>query len=112
MRRPVLNAPLVYAIRAREAVLISGAARAIKSLEKALRHRYDSHALRLSESIGEVAERSIAPVLKTGVSARGPGVRIPPSPPRDEEVVVTRRPFLFCVAAFMTNAPIVLDCRP
>ena len=32
---------------------------------------------------GEVAERLIAPVLKTGVPARGPRVRIPPSPPAE-----------------------------
>ena len=32
--------------------------------------------------IGEVAERFKAAVLKTADSARGPGVRIPPSPPR------------------------------
>ncbi len=30
---------------------------------------------------GEVAERLIAPVLKTGLSARVTWVRIPPSPP-------------------------------
>jgi hypothetical protein len=30
---------------------------------------------------GWVAERSIAPVLKTGGPARAPGVRIPPHPP-------------------------------
>jgi hypothetical protein len=30
---------------------------------------------------GEVAERSIAPVLKTGKLARVSGVRISPSPP-------------------------------
>ena len=31
--------------------------------------------------LGEVAERSNAAVLKTVVRLRGPGVRIPPSPP-------------------------------
>ena len=31
--------------------------------------------------IGEVAEWLMAPVLKTGVPERVPGVRIPPSPP-------------------------------
>ncbi len=30
---------------------------------------------------GEVAEWLMAPVLKTGVPERVPGVRIPPSPP-------------------------------
>jgi hypothetical protein len=30
---------------------------------------------------GEVAEWLMAPVLKTGVPERAPGVRIPPSPP-------------------------------
>ena len=33
-----------------------------------------------TNSTGEVAEWLIAPVLKTGVVARLPGVRIPPSP--------------------------------
>tara|TARA_B100000686_G_C16793710_1_gene980672 strand:- start:62 stop:277 length:216 start_codon:yes stop_codon:yes gene_type:complete len=32
--------------------------------------------------LGEVAERSNAAVLKTVVRLRGPGVRIPPSPPK------------------------------
>jgi hypothetical protein len=47
--------------------------------------------------------------LKTGVGATRPGVRIPPSPPRSEEVAVTRRPLLFCVAVLMAISPSVLD---
>jgi hypothetical protein len=31
--------------------------------------------------LGEVAERLMAPVLKTGIPGRVSGVRIPPSPP-------------------------------
>ena len=40
-------------------------------------HSLDCREARIS---GEVAERPIAPVLKTGVPERVPGVRIPPSP--------------------------------
>jgi hypothetical protein len=36
---------------------------------------------RLCEKVGEVAERFKAPVLKTGVVAIPPRVRISPSPP-------------------------------
>lgn len=35
--------------------------------------------------------------------------RIPLSPPLSEEVVVTRRPLLFCVAWFMVVSLVVLD---
>jgi hypothetical protein len=37
---------------------------------------------RLVTPYGAVAERLIAPVLKTGVRLRGPGVQIPPAPRR------------------------------
>ncbi len=47
-----------------------------------------------STGAGEVAERLNAPVLKTGVPARGPWVRIPPSPPINQRVAVTRSSFL------------------
>ena len=72
---------------AAEACQIHGVYNAGRSLESPI--YWTALARVLSASIrdsmglrcGEVAERLIAPVLKTGVLARGPWVRIPPSPP-------------------------------
>src|SRR5580698_2283869 len=41
---------------------------------------------------GEVAEWLMAPVLKTGVPERVPGVRIPPSPPEILNCIESPRP--------------------
>jgi hypothetical protein len=54
---------------------------------------------------GEVAEWLMAPVLKTGVPERAPGVRIPPSPPRSLDC----REFLPLFPAEFANMPVFRD---
>lgn len=48
-----------------------------------------------------MAERLIAPVLKTGVRLRGPGVQIPPIPPVGK--IVNVRPFSSVVEHLTCN---------
>lgn len=58
---------------------------------------------------GEVAERPIAPVLKTGVPVRVPRVRIPASPLGREGVFETPSLASFCRIIMSLHLEIVLD---
>jgi hypothetical protein len=58
---------------------------------------------------GEVAERPIAPVLKTGVPVRVPRVRIPASPLLRVGVYVTPSLASFCRIIIFLQSGIVLD---